>query len=292
MSDERLAGAGRVGPDGEGWKRWSSAAAPEARLWVNEEAREIVIEQAGEKSRIAATDATTFALEVADIERYYDATPPPGGRDSAAMLREPTRTFELGRIEPALRIVLVLGTVLLAVGLLRTVEQRAEAAEAAEARRRRDEMVAVWGDWAEQHGSAALRAAIASSGPMTDLLKRDIGVALVPPAPELEPCSASVQVGEFLDPDERLAPVVRRARAAASKRGFPVGSRVTVGESLWSCRFPDGSARACFGLWLRYGSFEVETCYAWTPDSVGADARGPHRPDNSEGLMPESPIDD
>lgn len=74
---------------GAGWVPWTSRVAPHLTLAVNEADREIRIIEGGAERRLSAEDTVTFALELADIERYYAAEPAIGDRDSSAILTKP-----------------------------------------------------------------------------------------------------------------------------------------------------------------------------------------------------------
>lgn len=89
MSDDHLNSSGTA-PVGDGWSLWASAAQPDLRIWVNEPQRQILFADAQGERRINAPNDTAFALELADVERFYGAAPLPGGRDSAAILAQPS----------------------------------------------------------------------------------------------------------------------------------------------------------------------------------------------------------
>lgn len=271
-------------PDGDGWEPWTAASAPDAELWVNEERREILIVEGGAERRIGAPDATSFALEVADVERYYGASPRFGTRDSCELLRGPASMMVAPR-EPWFRSALASfrKVRLLAPRIGPVAKATAEAAVyfgasfalivavsfAGESiTESRDADISAWKEWANRNGSNQLRDMLqenaADKATLGRVFERDIAHALTPELVGATPCPGGVTYDSTVDfAYDAARSVFVRARAASEEnaRQFPAGSSVTAKPPV-GCWMTGGTETGtCVPVELRRGEYVVATCY-------------------------------
>lgn len=260
-------------PEGAGWVAWGAANAPEAELWVNEERREISIIEGGSERRIVAPDATSFALEVADVERYYDASPKvSGARDAGAMLiprplaAEPSVAAGLAWLIGTL--VFVASLVILAHGL-GSGPRGNPFLPHADPRPDSRVVKAAWREWAEQSGSVQLRDAIEAEVPTEELYERDIARALTPELAGTVRCPDDVTYDATMDIEYDAArKIFVQARTSAEQRAaqFPAGTTVRV-EPPVGCHVPGEWTGACVPVKLFGGGHFVFTCYRVTSEA-------------------------
>jgi hypothetical protein len=260
-------------PDGLGWERWTAGAMPNAELWVNEERREILIREEGAERRIASPDSTSFALEVADIERYYDAVPTVGTRDSSAILSSPlpilstasslaTDAVPLPEERRSVlewlrqRLTAEVAGFIFALGVVAVIVSAAVTGTQSE----KD----AWMAWAERRGSSALQAALGEGREDEQLFRDAIAAAITPPVSGVDGCPREVRYGSPVpDFDERMKSTLTRIRVAATANSaqFPEGALVVVEEPA-GCYFPANAATGiCVPVTLRQGHYSVKTCY-------------------------------
>jgi len=271
-------------PDGQGWEPWDAVAAPEAELWVNEERREIRIIEGGAERRIGAPDSTSFALEVADIERYYEASPRFGTRDSCEILRGPASLTvtpreswfrrALVRLRKACSLALRVGPVakelaepaIIGGVCVALILAALFAGQSLMQSRAAD--ISAWNEWATRNGSNQLRDMIqdsaADKATLGRVFERDIAHALTPELVGAATCPGGVTYDSTIDfAYDAARSVFLRVRAASEEiaRQFPVGSSVTAKPPV-GCWMAGGvESGTCVPVELRRGEYVVATCY-------------------------------